>query len=64
MVIILLFANVFRLSPKLFLKRPITGDLTWRLDYILKRKAVMIMWLYTYMTSDNILCSKINTHKF
>ena len=33
---------VNRLNPFIFLKRPIDGDLTWRLDQILKQKAVSI----------------------
>lgn len=31
---------VVRLSPELYLKRPVTPNQEWRLDLLLKRKAV------------------------
>lgn len=47
----------FRLSPEVFLKRPAT-DNYWRLDTILKRKAVMsfyVSWIPFYYSATSVL---------
>lgn len=36
------FYNAFRLSPEIFLKRPVVDGNMWRLDHVLKRKAVSL----------------------
>ena len=41
-------STINRLNPFIFLKRPIYGDLKWRLDQILKRKAVSVVAIIKY----------------
>ena len=51
------FFMLCRLSPEIYMKRPITEGNRWRLDSILKRKAVRpttyIYYLYMYLAMND-----------